>query len=189
MQDETIRMAPLFMGLDDQEYQLLTDEFSTATAPADTYLFRAGNPGEALYLIKKGFVRLTTPTGQNIATLGPGSILGEDGLLRGTSNDVSAVTIADLEYGVLTDRQLRNILLQHPAVSLPDELPTPALGMPMPFEPRSRQTGDADGIESHGTGVGGGHPESVHRSLHRHQQACHDLAVPRPIIRGQEVGG
>lgn len=118
MQDDYIRMAPLFMGLDDQEYQLLADEFSTATAPADTYLFRAGNPSEALYLIKKGFVRLTTPTGQNIATLGPGSILGEDGLLRGTSNDLSAVTAAALEYGVLTDRQLRNILLQHPAIGI-----------------------------------------------------------------------
>ncbi|MCB0156819.1 MAG: cyclic nucleotide-binding domain-containing protein [Caldilineaceae bacterium] len=118
MQDDLIRMAPLFMGLDDQEYQLMDDEFRAATAPADTFLFRAGNPGEALYLVRRGFVRLTTPTGQNIATLGPGSILGEDGLFRGASNDVNAVTVGELEYAVLTDRQLRDILLEHPSIGI-----------------------------------------------------------------------
>ncbi|MEM7538070.1 MAG: cyclic nucleotide-binding domain-containing protein, partial [Chloroflexota bacterium] len=56
--------------------------------------------------------------GQTLATLGTGSVLGETSLFRGTPQDVTAIAVSDLEYGELSDRDLREIILQTPSIGL-----------------------------------------------------------------------
>lgn len=118
MDKQLMAYVPLFMGLTEDEQETLTSSFSAGQLTANGLLFKAGTQSEALYLLEQGFVRLTTESGQNLATLGPGSLLGDAALLGGSSNDVSAVAVSELKYSKLTDRQLRELMLQEPAIGL-----------------------------------------------------------------------
>lgn len=118
MNSDLIRFAPIFLGLSDTERALLANSFIAARCATNTTIFKAGEQSEAIYLIEQGFVRLTTNSGQNLATLGPGSVLGEASLFRATTQDVSAVAASDMEVWKLPDRKLREIVLQNPMIGL-----------------------------------------------------------------------
>ena len=95
-----------------------TPRLSRGSAPRGSTLLNAGERSEAIYLIGQGFVSLTTSSGQGLATLGPGSILGEASLLAATPMDVSAKALADLSYWKLTDQALRKLILQRPSIGI-----------------------------------------------------------------------
>jgi CRP-like cAMP-binding protein len=115
---ELIRFAPIFLGLTDNEREIVATSLTTAQCAANSALFKAGEQSEALYIIDHGFVRLTTNSGQALATLGPGSVLGETSLFRASVQDVSALAASELEFGKLTDRKLRELVLQNPMIGL-----------------------------------------------------------------------
>ncbi|MCS6825787.1 MAG: cyclic nucleotide-binding domain-containing protein [Caldilinea sp.] len=118
MKEEFIQYAPLFAGLAPEEQKHLAEQFSPQTAKAGAVLFRVGEAADGLYLIGKGFVRIFTAGGATLATLGPGSVLGEDSLYRSVPYDVSAHAASDLEYWKLSDADLRAIILQRPTIGL-----------------------------------------------------------------------
>jgi CRP-like cAMP-binding protein len=119
VKQELIQFAPLFTGLSEEEQALLVENFTPAqAAAAGAAIFKAGDQADGLYLIGKGFVRLMTASGISLATLGPGSVLGEDSLFRNLPYDVSAQPAGELEYWKLSDRSLRQIIVQQPAVGL-----------------------------------------------------------------------
>lgn len=118
MKAELIQFAPLFAGLDEQERSILAAGFADGQCSANATLLNAGDRATSIYLIGHGFVSLVTPGGQNLATLGPGSILGEASLLRGAPLDVSAKALADLTFWKLTDSALREIILQQPSIGI-----------------------------------------------------------------------
>ncbi|MFN2203666.1 MAG: cyclic nucleotide-binding domain-containing protein, partial [Caldilineaceae bacterium] len=103
MKSELIQYAPLFAGLTEEDRAALDSAFLAGQSAAGSTVLDAGERSEAIYLIGQGFVSLTTSSGQGLATLGPGSILGESSLLAATPMDVSAKALADLSYWKLTD--------------------------------------------------------------------------------------
>ncbi len=118
MKTELIQYAPLFAGLDEQERTILAAGFADGECSANAVLLNAGDRASSIYLLGHGFVSLVTPSGQNLATLGPGSLLGEASLLRGAPLDVSAKALADLSFWKLTDSALREIILQQPSIGI-----------------------------------------------------------------------
>jgi CRP-like cAMP-binding protein len=118
VKQEFIQFAPLFTGFTEEEQALLIENFASAQAAAGSPLFKTGDQADGLYLIGKGFVRLMTPSGISLATLGPGSVLGEDSLFRNLPYDISAQAVAELEYWKLADRNLRQMIVQQPAMGL-----------------------------------------------------------------------
>ena len=118
MKNELIKFAPLFAGLTDSERELLAEGFVEGKSNAQSALLTFGERSDAMYLIGQGFVSLSTQSGTNLATLGPGSLLGDAGLFRNAPQDVNAVALSELHYWQLTDRRLRDIILQQPAIGL-----------------------------------------------------------------------
>jgi CRP-like cAMP-binding protein len=118
VKNELIKFAPLFAGLTDSERELLAAGFAEGQCPAQTELLKAGERSDAVYLIGQGFVALTTPNGTNLATLGPGSLLGDTSLLRNTPQDVTARALSEVGYWKLTDRTLRETILRQPSIGL-----------------------------------------------------------------------
>lgn len=118
MKDEFLKDAPLFEGLNDSERAALSAGFAEGGATAGDPIFRAGDSAEALYLIGQGFVRMTTESGQVLATLGPGSVLGDNALFQSTPHDINATAVGTVRYWTLSDRRLREIILQQPALGL-----------------------------------------------------------------------
>ena len=118
LKSDLIRFAPLFAGLDDDERIALDSAFAEGQCSANSVLLKAGERSEAIYLIGHGFVSLSTQSGQALATLGPGSILGEASLLGATAVDFNAKALADLSFWKLTDGTLRALILQQPAIGI-----------------------------------------------------------------------
>ncbi|MFN8495139.1 MAG: cyclic nucleotide-binding domain-containing protein [Caldilineaceae bacterium] len=118
MRNDLIKFAPTFMGLNDDELDILAQNFVAGRSPSNSVLFKTGDQSEALYLIEKGFVRLTTDSGHNLAALGPGSILGDATLFRGATQDVNATSVSDVEFWKLPDRKLRELVLQNPTIGI-----------------------------------------------------------------------
>jgi len=118
VKDEFLKDAPLFEGLNDSERAALSAGFAEGEATAGNPLFRAGEAADALILIGQGFARMTTEGGQVLATLGPGSVLGDNALFRSAPHDVNATAVGTVRYWTLSDRRLREIILQQPALGL-----------------------------------------------------------------------
>ncbi len=118
MNDDLIKVVPLFHGFTEQEYGLIQSGFVAGQCPVNGTLFKVGEQSDALYLIERGFVRLTTGTGQNLATLGQGSVLGDASLFQNAPYDLTAIAASELEYYKLPDRKLRELVLQNPAIGL-----------------------------------------------------------------------
>lgn len=118
MNDELMQYAPLFAGLSVEQRKTLGDCFNEGSAAPNEPIFRAGETATALYMIGQGFVRMTSSGGQVLATLGPGSIVGDDALFRGLPHDVTATALSGVQFWTLSDRALRDLVLTEPATGI-----------------------------------------------------------------------
>lgn len=118
MKEQLLEFAPLFMGLSEAERDALADGFTEGQAPANSVLFESGANPDAMVLIGKGYVRVTNDQGHVLATLGPGSIVGDAALFRGMPHEVTATAVSDVAFWRMGDRRLRDILIQHPSIGM-----------------------------------------------------------------------
>src|SRR5262249_55608497 len=92
---EAIRGFEIFRGLDVTTTRDIGAAVDEIFLSADAYLFREGDPADAVFLIRSGSVRVVRhgPTGAPIVSrLGPGDVVGEGGVLGPTSRTAPAIT-------------------------------------------------------------------------------------------------
>jgi ABC-type multidrug transport system ATPase subunit len=103
---ESLRSIPLFQTLSDAECAELESTLSPRRLAPDEVLFHQGDPGDALFLIRSGQVRIVSEAGEQavlLARLGPGEFLGEMSLL--SDDPRSAAAIAEVETEILELRR------------------------------------------------------------------------------------
>src|SRR4051794_27353568 len=98
MADEAILGdAPLFALLGEEERRTLAGLLSSVHLGRGEVLFARGDPGDSLYLVRRGNVRifLEDDRGQRIvlAEHGPGEVFGEVSLLDGGDRTATAVAL------------------------------------------------------------------------------------------------
>lgn len=97
MTPEMLREIPLFATLDPEELQDLLKQLEKETYPPHTVIFWMDEPGDKLYLIEDGEVRIsyTNKNGKEItlAIQGEGTFFGELSLLDGGPHTASVRTI------------------------------------------------------------------------------------------------
>lgn len=106
----------LLRHLPAQEIEEILRAVKPVHLPAGEVLFRAGDPGDALFIVTRGTVEVTAETGSLLASLGAGQAFGEMALLsRGlrtatvraaASADLVRIDRADFESMVEADAQL-----------------------------------------------------------------------------------
>jgi CRP-like cAMP-binding protein len=83
-------------------------------------IFRQGEKGSALYIIKSGKVdvRATGPTGEEVqlAVLGPHQFIGEVSFLTGVPRTATVVPLEDCELLMIEEAELRRLVSDHPAL-------------------------------------------------------------------------
>ncbi len=94
-----LRRVPLFAELEESELVRLARDLHRCSYAAGQTIFFQGDPGDALYLIETGRVRIYVQTeeGQEVSMTfyGPGDILGELALLDREPRSATAMAVED----------------------------------------------------------------------------------------------
>ena len=92
-----VRNVPFFAGLSDQELEVLAESLGKRTFGKGMIIFHKGSPGQTLYIIESGKVRIfiLSESGQEISVniYGPGDVFGELALLDGLPRSAGAVVL------------------------------------------------------------------------------------------------
>ncbi|HTJ81340.1 MAG TPA: DUF1003 domain-containing protein [Polyangiaceae bacterium] len=119
---ETLAEVPMFALLDPQEREALAERVDEITMKAGTALFNHGDPGDALYVVRKGAVEIffKNDTGERIVleTARQGDFFGEISLLDGGPRTASALVIEDLEALIVDRGDLDAFLQKQPSAAL-----------------------------------------------------------------------
>jgi Fe-S-cluster-containing hydrogenase component 2/CRP-like cAMP-binding protein len=110
--NHVLQNIELFQGIPHDEFQqivdYLRDRLSFVRVRPGQTLFRQGDPVNDLYLVRLGYVRVSVRQFEDearVLSLGPGTILGEIGLLEFSQEDISkTVDEADLELKEALER-------------------------------------------------------------------------------------
>jgi CRP-like cAMP-binding protein len=119
--NEVVRRAPLFAALDDEASGALLTSMSRVDLPRGEVLFHEGDPGDRLYVITGGKVKLgrTSPDGREnlLAVLGPGEMFGELSLFDPGPRTATATAVSDVRLVGLGHQDLRAWLSGRPEVA------------------------------------------------------------------------
>jgi CRP/FNR family transcriptional regulator, cyclic AMP receptor protein len=113
---------PLFALLDENERATLAAQLDVVEQKAGTLLFRVGDPGDALYIVRRGEVEIfvQNDTGDRIvlAHTQAGEMTGELSLLDGGPRTASALVSEDIEALRLDRGDLNQFLLMCPSAAM-----------------------------------------------------------------------
>ena len=120
---DTLRQVPLFESLDNEAAGELCHLLESLDCKASTILFRAGDEGDAMYVIERGKVRICVRTTQGheltLTELGRGDFFGEMALLGdGQRRSADAVVAEDARLAVLSREHFLSFVRSSPNVAL-----------------------------------------------------------------------
>src|SRR5881398_3816058 len=119
---DTLRQVPLFESLDNEAAAKLCDLLETLDCKADTFLFHAGEPGNAMYLIERGKVRICVQAidGHEVTLteMGRGDFFGEMALFDGQRRSADARVAEDARLAVLSRDHFLSFMRSNPNVAL-----------------------------------------------------------------------
>ncbi|MCM3688723.1 MULTISPECIES: Crp/Fnr family transcriptional regulator [Kocuria] len=121
MDIDVLRRAPLFASLDDQAFAALTEELTEVELSRGSTLFHEGDPGDQLYFIVSGKIKLgrTAPDGREslVAIMGPGELFGEMALFDPSPRSTSATAVSETRLAGLKHENLKKVIERSPDVS------------------------------------------------------------------------
>lgn len=121
MSDDVLSSAPLFAALDAEAAAALRHSMAEVDLPKGDVLFTEGEPGDRLYVITDGKIKLgaTSADGREtlLAILGPGDMFGELSLFDPGRRTSTATAVTDTVLLGLGQRDLRPWLTGRPEVA------------------------------------------------------------------------
>jgi CRP-like cAMP-binding protein len=112
---EQLMGYPTFKGCSESDVKALVDAGGPFTLPAGWPMVEQGIPADAIYVLTNGEARVFYVREQ-VATLGPGDIVGEMALLGGGQRRAT-VTTAERTSGLRVENSaMLDIFSKHPAI-------------------------------------------------------------------------
>lgn len=113
-----LRTMPVFADCPEEVLRELEQRMEIRRIKADKKVFKAGTPGDELFIVRSGRVKVTVPIHKkesyHLASSGPGDILGGMGFLDPRGHAADAVAMSDLEVYVLSRPLFDQLAKQHP---------------------------------------------------------------------------
>ena len=110
----------LFKGLAPVEFRQIIGKLTLRHLDEDTIVVREGDPGDSLFIIVRGEVRVITRDSRQrevtLASLGEGEFFGEVALLTGKPRTATIITNTGSELLELTRKDFEGIVARHPNV-------------------------------------------------------------------------
>ncbi|HEY3736992.1 MAG TPA: Crp/Fnr family transcriptional regulator [Jatrophihabitans sp.] len=120
--DDILRRAGIFQGVDPDAIEALAKEFNTIEAPRGTTLFNEGDPGESLFIVIAGKVKLgrRSPDGREnlVAVMGPSDQFGELSLFDPGPRTATATVVTDARLAVLPKEALVAWVRDRPEIAM-----------------------------------------------------------------------
>jgi CRP-like cAMP-binding protein len=117
---EALASVPLFAGLDGASLDSVGRGMRTRRFRRGEVIFHVGDPGDALFVVVSGAVKITLPSEAGdeaiLATLRPGDFFGELALLDGAPRSASAAALEPTETLVLPRDRFRDLVATEPAI-------------------------------------------------------------------------
>ena len=118
---EVVLKAPMFRGMSEAETADLTSRLRSFDFSRGEILFREGEPGDRLYIIGSGKIKLGRRAADGrenlLAVLGPGEMLGEMTLFDPGARTATATAVAETTVYELSHGDLVEWIKVHPAVA------------------------------------------------------------------------
>jgi CRP-like cAMP-binding protein len=115
-----LNAMPFFAGLDEAALDQVASGTRTRRFRRGEVIFHLGDPGDALFLIASGSVKITLPseTGDEaiLVTLQPGEVFGELALLDDAPRSATAVALEPTETMVLQRDRFRQLMATEPTI-------------------------------------------------------------------------
>ena len=119
---DTLRQVPLFESLDNEAAGELCHLLESLDSKAGTFLFRAGDEGDAMYIIERGKIRIcvraTDGHEVTLTELEHGDFFGEMALLNGQRRSADAVVAEDARLAVLSREHFLSFMRGTPNVAV-----------------------------------------------------------------------
>jgi CRP-like cAMP-binding protein len=119
--EERLETIALFAGLPPDVLRRVAQRLVLQHYPQGELVFSHGDPGDSMYVIEVGEVKLSaeTPTGDStVAWLESGDSFGEMALLTGKTRSVKAQAMTDTNLWVLYKNDYDELMVEHPAISV-----------------------------------------------------------------------
>jgi uncharacterized membrane protein len=120
---DNLRQVPLFESLDDGAAKQLCDLLETLDCEKQKVLFRAGEAGDAMYIIERGKVRISVDATDGreltLTELGRGDFFGEMALFDGQPRSANATASEESRLAVLSRQHFLSFIVRgNPNVAL-----------------------------------------------------------------------
>jgi len=117
----TLGGSPLFAALDSEAQEALRRSMEEIRLPRGQTLFSEGDPGDQLYVVTQGKIKLgrTAPDGREnlLAVLGPGEMFGELSLFDPGPRTATATVLVDARLASLGHASLRPWITDRPEIA------------------------------------------------------------------------
>lgn len=117
-----LKANPFFAGLGDEAIDAIAVLCVLRRLDAGEMLFLKGDPGDALYAVRRGQIRIATgsASGRRLTfnILGPGDVFGEVALLDGRPRTADAVAVEPTELYTVHRRDFFSLLEKRPMVAI-----------------------------------------------------------------------
>ncbi|HSD77300.1 MAG TPA: cyclic nucleotide-binding domain-containing protein [Solirubrobacteraceae bacterium] len=113
MDPARLKNIRVFADLDDEELQHVANLAAEVSVPAGKELVREGDYSYDLLAIEEGSAEVTR-SGQHVADLGPGDVIGEMGVLERTQRSATVVATSPMLLVTLTSWDVRRLAKSAP---------------------------------------------------------------------------
>lgn len=121
MAEQRLETMSLFADLPPEVLSSVGQRLVLQHCPRGELIFSQGDPGDALFIVEMGEVKLASEVAAGEATvawLEAGDFFGEMALLTGKTRSVKAQAMSDTNLWVLYKNDYDDLMVQYPAVSL-----------------------------------------------------------------------
>ncbi len=117
-----LQKVPFFKDLPEDALEAISTKLRKEFYPKDTIVFTEGDPGDALYLVESGQVKVLSEIGGEeriFAYLGAGNPFGEMAILTGERRTATIRVVIDATLWVLYKSDFEELLEEYPAILKP----------------------------------------------------------------------
>ncbi len=113
---QILKNIPFFSQLPDADLQAIIEKIQMQYFPADHVIFNAGDPGDLMYIIKRGKVQVIR-NNTILAVLSNNQFFGEMALVSDEPRNASVKTVTDLEVLTLRKEDFKRLLSTNPSIA------------------------------------------------------------------------